>query len=107
MDKPGASIRLKTLWSICGFILLVASGPAFSYQPNPAAGGTQPVQWLYAARGGVSLDEAVSRVRRQTNGKILSAETVRIKGRPVHVIKVLTPDGRVKRVRIDAGSNGG
>jgi uncharacterized membrane protein YkoI len=107
MDKLGASVRLKTLWPICGFVLLLASDPAYSYQPDSVIGGRQPVSWLYADRGSVSLDEAVSRVRRQTNGKILSAETVRIKGRPVHVIKVLTPDGRVKRVRIDARSSGG
>ena len=48
------------------------------------------------------LDEAVSRARRQSDDKILSAETVRIDGRRVHRIKVLTSRGRVKHVQIDA-----
>ena len=53
---------------------------------------------------GVSLDEAVARVRRQTKGKILSAETVAVDGRDVHRIKVLTETGRVRRLQVDARS---
>jgi hypothetical protein len=56
----------------------------------------------HSERQGVSLDEAVSRVRRQSDGKILSAETVHVDGRRVHRIKVLSRDGRVSRVDIDA-----
>ena len=55
-------------------------------------------------KGDVSLDEAVAQARRQHNGKVLSAETVREDGRKEHRIKILTKDGRVKRTRIDAGS---
>jgi uncharacterized membrane protein YkoI len=56
------------------------------------------------SRPGVSLDEAVSRVRRQTDGKILSAETIVVEGRNVHRIKVLTGKGRVRRLQVDAQS---
>ena len=52
--------------------------------------------------GGISLDEAVAKARRQNEGKVLSAETIRDNGRTVHRIKILTKDGRVKRTRIDA-----
>jgi len=44
---------------------------------------------------GISLDQAVERVRRQIGGRILSAETVTRNGQQVHRIKVLTPDHRV------------
>lgn len=58
-----------------------------------------------AERGGYqSLDSAVSRARQRSNGRVLSAETREVDGRPVHYIRLLTPDGRVKRVRIDARS---
>ena len=56
----------------------------------------------HSERNGISLDEAVSRVRRQSDGRILSAETVRRDGRRVYRIKVLSQDGRVSRVDIDA-----
>lgn len=47
-----------------------------------------------------SLNQAVERVRRQYNGRIVSAETQVRRGRQTHVIKVLTSDGTVKTVRI-------
>ena len=49
----------------------------------------------------VSLSEAVDRVRRQHGGRIISAETRRSGNRDVHHIKVLTPDNKVKTVRVN------
>lgn len=54
-------------------------------------------------RGAVSLEQAVAQVRRDTGGRILSAQTVQENGRTVHVIKVLTPDRSVRTVRVPAG----
>ena len=57
---------------------------------------------LQAAQGngGKTLSEAIDQVRRQTNGRILSAET-RISGnREVHYVKVLTQDGKVRTVKV-------
>lgn len=49
---------------------------------------------------GMTLAQAIESVRRQTKGRILSAET-RVSGnREVHHIKVLTKDGKVKTVKI-------
>lgn len=50
-----------------------------------------------------SLDEAVAQVRAQTDGRILSAETRQINGTLVHEIRVLTSQGRVRQIHIDAG----
>lgn len=50
----------------------------------------------------VSLDEAVKQIIEGTYDKILGAQTELIDGKEVHVIKVLTPDGRVRYYRIDA-----
>lgn len=50
--------------------------------------------------GGKTLSEAIEQVRRQTGGRILSAET-RISGnREVHHVKVLTKDGKVRTVTV-------
>lgn len=43
-----------------------------------------------------TLDQAVAQVRRQTGGRILSAETVTENGRKVHRIKVLTQERKVR-----------
>jgi len=96
------SRRLTTGW----LILLLASLPA----TGPVLAGPQHYPHLLIAKndhgnnGDISLDEAVAQARRQHKGKVLSAETIRVDGRKVHHIKILTRDGRVKRTRIDAGS---
>ena len=56
--------------------------------------------------GGKSLSEAVEQVRRQTNGRILSAETKVNGNREVHHIKVLTEDGKVKTVKVQGRKRG-
>lgn len=59
---------------------------------------------VIAQQDGPSLGEAVEMVRRQYRGRILSAETHVSGNREVHVIKVLTEDGKVKTVRIPGRS---
>jgi hypothetical protein len=78
----------------------VAGGP--DRQPQGHAG-----RFLVTQQDGPSLNEAVEMVRRQYNGRIVSAET-RVNGnREVHIIKVLTEDGKVKTVRIPGRSTRG
>jgi uncharacterized membrane protein YkoI len=73
----------------------------------PAAGAGSVLAPVTAAatavRDEVSLSEAVARVKREYGGRILEAETREQNGRRVHVIKVLTREGRVRTVRIPAG----
>lgn len=54
------------------------------------------------AQQGETLDQAVRRIRRETGGRILRAETITQDGRRQHRIKVLLPDGRVKIYRVRA-----
>ncbi len=49
-----------------------------------------------------SLNDAISRVRRKSKGRVLSAETVRNNNREEHRVRVITDDGRVRRYRLDA-----
>ena len=51
-----------------------------------------------------SLDEAVSEARDRYPGRVLSAETERRGGRESYNIRILTDDGRVKRLRVDPES---
>jgi len=56
------------------------------------------------ARAASDLDDAVAAVRERVGGRVLSAETQEEGGRRLHVIRVLTPDGRVRRVQVDGAS---
>jgi uncharacterized membrane protein YkoI len=78
---------------------LLAAAPALAV--NRLA--VPPGHFESGARAGVSLAEAVEQVRADTGGRVLSAETVRKRGRAVHRIKVLLPSGHVRTVQVDAG----
>lgn len=64
---------------------------------------------VIARRGsetGVSLNEAVQQVQRETGGRVLSADTVNHGGRAMHRIKVLLPSGQVRVVTVGAQAGG-
>ena len=50
----------------------------------------------------LTLQEAVARVERQTQGKVLSAETKHNGRQTVYRIKVLTRDGQVRVIEVPA-----
>ena len=51
-----------------------------------------------------SLEQAVNEARDRYPGRVLSAETDQRSGRESHRIRILTDDGRVKRLEMDAES---
>lgn len=81
-------------------VLAITPAQAARYQPHPYL----VAQRDQAGNGGMTLDEAVEQARRQNRGKVIAAETIRIDGRKVHRVKILTGDGRVKRSQYDARS---
>lgn len=50
--------------------------------------------------GAMTLAEAVNKVRRDTGGKVLSARTEIRNNRQIHIVKVLTKDGKVRYVQV-------
>ncbi len=49
----------------------------------------------------VSLDQATRRIISQNN-KVLGARTQVMAGKQIHVIKILTSDGRIQYLKVDA-----
>lgn len=56
-----------------------------------------------AQENGISLDQAVKRIKQQRDVKVLSAERVTRDGAPMYRIKVLTDSGRVKYIWVNPG----
>ncbi len=52
----------------------------------------------------ITLDEAVSLARQRIAGRVTSAETRIQNGQTLHQIRILTPDGVVRRATIDAAT---
>lgn len=105
---------LKTL--LVSIALLVAlplhaqdlrSGAILTMETPSFSGYTNQHQEFHTVQGnGLTLSQAVAQVKRQYNGRIVSAVTKRQGNREVHHIKVLTDDGKVKTVRIQGRSLG-
>jgi len=55
-----------------------------------------------AEKQGMSLEQAVAKVQRETGGRILTAETINQNGRSIHRIKVLLPNGKVRVMHVSA-----
>lgn len=52
----------------------------------------------------VSLDEAVRMIIQQGNNKVLATKTATVENQKIYIIKVLTPEGRIQHIKIDADS---
>ncbi len=52
----------------------------------------------------LSLDQATKNIIESNKSKVLDAKTEVIEGKEVHIIKVLTSDGRVQYIKVDADS---
>jgi len=50
----------------------------------------------------ISLDDATRQILKDGSKRVLGATTEIIDGREIHIIKVLTPDGRIQHYKIDA-----
>lgn len=57
-----------------------------------------------AEPAGISLDQAVEMAQRQFRAKAVKAQTVESDGRRVHQIRLLSAEGKVWTVRVDAQS---
>ena len=73
---------------LCCIALVFVAGAA-------AAAGTREI----------SLQEAVAQAQKETQGKVLSAQTLTVGKRKVYRIKTITRDGRVRIVQVPAEQN--
>ncbi len=88
-------------------LLSLALAGAAPAAVRPAAGDVDGVRVDEAhahpvADGGLSLDEAVARAERRHDARAVRAEAISEDGRTVYRIRLLSADGRVFEVRVDA-----
>ena len=89
-------------------IVLTASGQSIAAQREASATDRSvPPALSVMQSNGLTLSQAVEQVRRQYNGRIVSAETRCNGNRETHEIKVLTKDGKVKTHKVQGRKRGG
>jgi len=106
-------VRYSAIILVCGVLALMpVNAKAFDLEQSlrelqeQYQDDARPEHRVMQNKGGKSLSEAVEQVRRQTQGKILSAETTVSGNREVHHIKVLTRDGKVKTHKVQGRKRG-
>jgi len=90
-------------------MLVVAGFAPFTQahsMPGPEFAGSTvaPPRLEAAPLDGISLDQAVSRAEAQYHARVVRTEVVDEDGRKVYVLKLLSENGRVFTVRVDANS---
>jgi uncharacterized membrane protein YkoI len=70
------------------------SPPEFRQSPGPGMSG------------GISMDRAIEMVERQYRARVVRADVSEKNGRRVYVLRLLSEEGRVWTVRVDAQSGG-
>lgn len=84
--------------------LLVGGGALAQQMPGGALVEELERVTAHPLAGGLSLDEAIERVQRQFGARVVRAEAREARGRTVYVLRLLSEDGRVWTVRVDAQS---
>lgn len=100
--KPLPATVLPTLLLVLGLASFARAGTMT--EPTPAGSAAPDDAVAFAAHDGISLDEAVSRAERQYHARVVRTEVQDEDGRKVYVLKLLSEDGRVFTVRVDAQS---
>jgi len=73
--------------------------------PMTQAGSNLETQYIEnVRRDGISLDEAVRRAEQQFRARVVRTDVQDEDGRKVYVLKLLSENGRVMTVRIDAAT---
>lgn len=84
------------------FVLMLLMLPtAYALEAIETPGAWQLAQ---ARQNRLSLSEAADLVQRQRGGRVLAAQAVREQGREMYRIKILTAQGEVRIVLVDAAT---
>jgi hypothetical protein len=98
------SFRAWFLWSVLVLPFGLLAGPASAADAWSAVLAAQQAQPNHYAApvGGITLEQAADKVRRQTGGRVLSATPVEKGGRRGYSVRVLVDGKRVKQYYVDS-----
>lgn len=98
-------LRAGTLPALFAMVLLgppaTLAGHKHEQLAQPAQGIREPPRM-----SGISLDRAISMAEQRYNARVVRTEESNVNGRRVYVLRLLSQEGRVWKVRIDAETGG-
>jgi uncharacterized membrane protein YkoI len=98
--------RYKPRW--IALVLLSGALAAYTTGSQAARSGpgsaTDSVDATFATLAGVSMDQAIQMAERQYGARVVRASVSEDNGRRVYVLRLVSEQGRVWTVRVDAAS---
>lgn len=96
--------RRPTALTISFLLMLSTLGSYPAAAQERSVSGVQRTPHIRLAAGVMSLDEAVGMAQRRFRAKAVKAEVGNEGGRRVYYIRLLSPEGRVWTVNVDAAT---
>lgn len=95
--------RTGSLLPVLGVLLLASPGITLAqrFEPGPPAKSVREPPRTAATKG---ADRIVREIERKYDARVVRQEMSEVEGRKVLVLRLLSEDGRVWRVRVDAES---
>lgn len=97
--EPSATRRRAGI--LPALLLCLPGAAALALEGPPAAGIREAPRQVESS---MSLDQAIALAERRYNARVVRAEASNFKGRRVYVLRLLSEEGRVWTVRVDASS---
>lgn len=85
-------------------INLMTAGNLLADEPAPATSSTVSQSAVSTAGAELSLEQATKQVVSASVGRVLSAKTEEQEGKKIHVIRILTEDGRIQQRAVEAAT---
>jgi uncharacterized membrane protein YkoI len=106
MPRPArtTSQAARRILAALAIVCSIVSAPA-AWSESRHADRREPARAASRyAQGAVSLDAIVRQMEQRFNARVVRAETREEKGRTVYVLRLLSEDGKVWTVKVDADS---
>lgn len=105
MQRPARSISHAVRGSLAALAIALAAGQPAAWADSRHGKSREAAEpESRYAQGGVSLDAVVRQMEQRFNARVVRAETREEKGRTVYVLRLLSEDGKVWTVKVDADS---
>jgi len=102
-------MRFRKGMQVGAVLLALLSGVAAArgiHRPDPRESVTHQIREQPHAQSGVSMDQAIENAQRRYKARVVRAEVSESNGRRVYVLRLLSEEGRVWTIKVDAETGG-
>jgi uncharacterized membrane protein YkoI len=106
---PALRVAAAALSAVALLSVVLLSRPAISAESLQPRQGDAPIGLREPPRSvpGLSMDQAIEIAEQRYRARVVRANAVEANGRRIYVLRLLSDEGRVWTIRVDAQTGGG